>query len=146
MPSVAQLEIQLAGGPAQPVPGTVAWNVYRGGPEVLLDWLETQLGLVAAPVPRSSGITGYAKVLEAVPDAVYAESLATDRWATAAELLARREELRLAGWNESNGAGALPLLSDLTRVAVNGKHGAPAGTHIIRKRLNGLCPALAAIT
>ena len=41
----------------------------------------------------------------------------TDRWATASELLSRRDELLLAGWKETD-ADALPdVVRDLARAA-----------------------------
>ena len=46
MAALTRLEIWLAGGLAQPVPGSRTWNEHRGGPDVLLRWLETQLGLL----------------------------------------------------------------------------------------------------
>jgi len=39
-PDVTLLEIELAGFPGRPVPGDRSWNLLRGGPAVLLGWLE----------------------------------------------------------------------------------------------------------
>lgn len=67
--------------------------------------------------PLASRILEYAAVLDGVPDSVFAPSLATDPWATAGELLSRRDELRLAGWDEADSAGLPPLVRHMARAA-----------------------------
>jgi len=116
-PGEVVLEIQLC--PVHPSigPDTRSWNVHRGGPDVLLQWLETQLGLQFDPITHSHRVTEYAGALDKVRGAGFAGSLATDRWATADELLARRTELRLAGWGEKASEALPDLVKDLARVA-----------------------------
>jgi ATP-dependent helicase/nuclease subunit B len=117
MTGVTTLHIQLARCAHRPPVGAKALNEVHGGPEALLGWIETQLGLLTEPVLISSRITEYAAALDCVSDGVFLRSLATDRWATAAELLSRRDELRLAGWDERDSALLPPLVRDLARAA-----------------------------
>jgi len=112
---ISVLEIHVSGGTLPPVPGTAAWNHYSGGPDVLLRWLETQLGLLEERPHHASRIAEYAAALDAVPEAVFSPSLTADRWGTAAELLSRRDELRLAGWDETDSPGLPPLIRDMVR-------------------------------
>jgi hypothetical protein len=112
-----RLRIHLNRTASKPAVGSKSLNALHGGPEVLLAWLETQLGQLREPVLPSSRITEYAAALDSVTDASFAESLTVDRWATATELLARRDELRLSGWNERLRDGLLPLVCDLARAA-----------------------------
>ncbi len=90
-----------------------SWNRVVGGPDALLLWLETQLGFLAEPPTFSGRITEYAALLSGVAGASFATSLTVDRWACSAELLARRDELRMAGWDGAEGEGLPPLLRDL---------------------------------
>ena len=115
MPEVALLRIQFSGGIPSPEPGEVAWNEHRGGSETLLRWLEINLGLLAKPLPLAVQIHEYARILEGVSDAIYCRSLERDRWATAAELLSRRGELRLAGWDENPSEKLPGLVHDMAR-------------------------------
>ena len=131
MSQEARLEIWLAGGAPPPVPGAAAWNEHRGGPEVLLRWLETQLGLLHGTPSLASRILEYAAALDAVPAAQFAASLQQDRWATAGELLARRDELRLAGWDEQDAPALPPLwavISAASSVSRASTRNAPFGT------------------
>ena len=43
-------------------------NEFRGGPETLLRWLETQLGLPAPTSHNASRIAEYAAAFDALPD------------------------------------------------------------------------------
>ncbi len=115
MAEVTLLEVQLIGLPLRPSPGECSWNIHRGGPGVLLRWLETQLGLQAAAVPDSTRVLEFAAALERTPGPSFAASLAADRWGTASELLERRDALRLAGWDGRAGAEHPSLLNDLAR-------------------------------
>jgi len=135
---VTILEIQLVGGAPPPIPGTAAWNRYRGGPELLLRWLETQLGLVEDRPSLASRITEYAAILDGVPDACFAPSLATDRWATTGELLSRRDELRLAGWEETELPHLPPLVRDMARAAQIRKPRWPDESDRLRRVLEAL--------
>lgn len=113
----AQLGIRLTPGALRPQWGRVYVNEFRGGPETLLRWLETQLGLPVPTIHNADRITEYAAALDTVLDSVITASMKTDRWGTASELLSRRDELLLAGWNETN-SDALPnLVRDLACAA-----------------------------
>lgn len=117
MSATTVLRIQLAGGAAMAVAGKWMCNEHAGNSEVLLKWLETQLGLLSARVLLSSRITEYASALDKVKNASFAASLATDRWGTATELLSRRDELRLGGWEETDLPHLPPLVRDLANTA-----------------------------
>ena len=95
----ATLHIRLAAGQIQPKQGSIAANVFTGGPNTLLNWLESQLGLQPPNIRVAERITQYATALESVKESVISESMAVDRWATATELLRRRDELLLADWD-----------------------------------------------
>ena len=99
MPSVCELSIGLnaSGSPAQD--GISSWNRVAGGPAELLGWLESQLGLTHDPPEPTTRVMRYAELLAQSPGSSYRDSLETDRWSTAVELLRRRDELRLAGWS-----------------------------------------------
>jgi len=112
---ITVLEIHLSRATLPPVPGTAAWNHYWGGPDVLLRWLEAQLGLLEERPQHVSRIAEYAAALDAVPEALFSPSLTADRWGTAVELLSRRDELRLAGWDETDSPGLPPLIRDMVR-------------------------------
>jgi len=107
------LRIHLSDAGARPEPLEGLWNEHRGNREVLLRWLETQLGLLRATVSPASRVTQYATALKRVENASFAHSFKTDPWATASELLAKRDELCLAGWDETE-SSALPMLVDET--------------------------------
>jgi hypothetical protein len=110
------LELQLAGGASRPAAGESFWNLHRGGPDMLLRWLEARLGLQAASVPHSTRVLEFAAALDRRPASSFADSLAADRWETASELLARRDQLRMAGWDGRAADAVPPLVRDLARV------------------------------
>ncbi len=114
----AILDIRLTRGPQQTRVGDSAINEHRGGPDTLLRWLETQLGLIAPAVHRANRITEYAVALDAVSGSTISTSMSTDRWATASELLRRRDELLLAGWDECDHERLPPFVRDMARAAV----------------------------
>lgn len=116
----AQLTIRLTPGTALPEWRRGSVNDIRGGPETLLAWLETQLGLPAPPIHKADRITEYAAALDTVSDSVITASMTADRWATASELLARRDELLLAGWDEADSESVPEVVRDLAR-AVAGR-------------------------
>jgi len=109
------LNISIRNGPGQGAfgPGEAVWNEHRGGPDSLLRWLETQLGLLSQTAPLSSRILEFAGLLDGHNEATFAKSLNTDRWGTAAELLGRLDELRMGGWNGLDQPGLPPLVRDL---------------------------------
>ena len=84
-------------------------------PRALLNWLETQLGLTSPEVPKANRITELLNSLDGVADAVFAKSLATDRWATSSELLSRQDQLRIAGWKGDADESLPKLVRDLAR-------------------------------
>ncbi len=110
-----QLLIRLTPGKGSPDFNRCQLNRVVGGPETLLEWLEKQLGLGAPVVPRADRITEYASLLEKTAAETFASSLCSDRWATAAELLNRRDQLALAGWQSRVDSSHPPLVQDLAR-------------------------------
>lgn len=114
---MATLFIRLMPVALRPEWGRDYSNEFHGGPETLLRWLETQLGLPVAGFHQADRITEYAAALDGLGDSVIADSMKADRWATAAELLARRDELLLAGWNETDSETLPEVVRDLARAA-----------------------------
>lgn len=117
MASQTQLFIRLMPGTTRPQWGRTYENEFHGGPETLLHWLETQLGLPVAGFHQADRITEYAAALDTLGESVIAESMTADRWATASELLARRDELLLAGWDESDSEALPHIVRELARAA-----------------------------
>ena len=75
------------------------------------------LGCPFRNIHRASYVTEYAAALDSVADSVISRSMKTDRWATASELLSRRDELLLSGWDHVD-SDALPgVVRDLARAA-----------------------------
>lgn len=93
----------------------------RGGPEHLLGWLEDQLGVTGAggsrELHRTDRVRQYMEALDRVEGRSFRQSYEADPWATAAELLNRRDQLLVAGWNprEEPTAGLPGLVRDLGR-------------------------------
>jgi len=116
----AQLVIRLTPGSLKPRVGRAAVNCLSGGPETLLRWLETQLGLPVAAIHNASRITEYAAALDTVSDSTISASMKNDRWETASELLSRRDELLLADWDETDSDALPDVVRDLAR-AVEGR-------------------------
>ena len=113
MLSIADLNIRLSPGRAAFRGGDVFFDRTVGGPVVLLEWLETQLGLPQADVHRAARVMQYAGALAKVPEACFERSLAADRWETASELLQRRDELLLCGWDGVSSQGCPRIAVDL---------------------------------
>src|SRR5438046_1147132 len=109
------LRIGLCCSTVPPNSGTSNLGMYAGGPEVLLRWMETQLGLLTEPLTQLQRVQDYAFTLDRAPTARFAASLRTDRWATAVELLERRSELRIAGWDGVDTAGLPDVVRDMGR-------------------------------
>ena len=115
--NTAKLFIRLMPGMLRPQSGRGYANEFHGGPETLLRWLETQLGLPVASFHQADRITEFAAVLDGLEDSIIAESMTADRWATAAELLARRDELLLAGWDGLDSEALPDIVRELARAA-----------------------------
>lgn len=94
-----------------PAPETRTLHEFAGGPEALLQWLESQLGL-PTQVGRVERIQACLQVLQECELELCGASLTVDPWATAAELLDRRDELHRAGW-VGQGDPRVPLIQDL---------------------------------
>ena len=114
-----ELFIRRFPGTLRPRVGAERLNSLYGGPETLLAWLETQLGLRRAPVDKSARVTQYVDALEKCSGGIFQSSLQADRWATGARLLQLREQLLLAGWKEENEPGLPRLVSDLSEARVD---------------------------
>ena len=135
---ISELCIGLTPGKVSPDWTRGRINLTAGGPETLLHWLETQLGLPALAVHRADRVTEYAGLLDHVQDATITSSMTADRWATAAELLTRRDELLLAGWDEQDSAALPPIVRDMA-TAVAGRSVVHAGeAERVRRVLSAL--------
>lgn len=121
-----------------PAPGEASLGRLRGGPEILLDWLETQLGLAGSGLPFTDRVTQYAALLDDHEGGVYHESFQADRWATAADLLQRRDELRMAGWDGADAPDLPELVHDLAAIESTGDvpPGVPDRLEVILAALN----------
>lgn len=88
----------------------------RGGPDTLLTWLETQLGIPRPKISRAERVVSYLGALEKTELETVATSLAVHPLATAEELLARRDELIEEGWDRSGDSTHPLIVQDLARV------------------------------
>ena len=113
MLGIAILKITLFSGRASLLAGDPRIDRIIGGPVVLLEWLETQLGLPQAYVDRAARVMQYADALSKVTEACFERSLAADRWETASDLLHRRDELILCGWDGTSSYGYPRITVDL---------------------------------
>jgi ATP-dependent helicase/nuclease subunit B len=92
------------------------------GPSGLIDWLEMHLGLSGHPnnidhLRTEQYRQALQQYAQQYPDAFFQASLAADAFATAAELLSRRDELLLGGWDfQPNGAELPKRLATLAGV------------------------------
>jgi ATP-dependent helicase/nuclease subunit B len=134
----AQLLIRLTPGPLRAAAGVSELNVARGGPETLLRWLEIQLGLPVANCHVASRVTEYAAALDAVDHSVVSRSFTTDRWATASELLARRDELLLSGWMEDDSDTFPVMVRDLAKASKNRSFAFPGIADRLKRILESL--------
>lgn len=114
------LEVRLARQPVARQVGNASIAEIRGGPDVLLRWLETQLGLPVVDEPRARRISEYASALDTLGDSAITASLQVDRWATASALMVRQDELMLAGWDGSD-SDQLPDLVRALACALKGR-------------------------
>lgn len=108
------LALDQSRAPLSPHPSANTWYL---GPQQLLRRLETNCGLAAPPTPIDNlRIEQYRQVLLAyLADAdvppFFQASFQADQFATAADLLSRRDELLLAGWNFDYSADLPPRLA-----------------------------------
>ena len=138
MESHTKLFIRLISGAVRPQWERSYENVFHGGPETLLNWLETQLGLPATGFHQADRITEYASALDKLEESLIAESMTADRWATASELLNRRDELLMAGWDEKD-ADALPIVvRELARTAEGKKFVFPSQAERLQRVIAAL--------
>jgi len=89
---------------AFPLPATTTGNLLFLGPKGLLSLLENHLGLSGHSNDNEYlRVEQYRQALRAYlaerPDAFFGRSFAADQFATATELLSRRDELLMAGWD-----------------------------------------------
>lgn len=134
----AQLTIRLAPGVVRPLLRRSCLNDYCGGPETLLEWIETQLGLPIARIHQASRVSEFAAALDAANHPLFAASLKADRWATAAELLSRRDELLLSGWDEGDSDAHPALVRALAQVVAGRKFLFPGEAERLRRVLAAL--------
>jgi ATP-dependent helicase/nuclease subunit B len=135
-----RLYVALHADVAHTPEGTAEFNAVRGGPNLLLTWLENQLGLRGPDAPFTHRIVQHLRRLEAVPDSSYRQSLNVDRWSTAEDLLKRRDELWLAGWDGTETPGLPAKVRDLAKAeAVGGPlhPGTPERLHSVLQALDG---------
>ena len=107
------LDIRLTPGRTVVFEDRCALDRVVGGPTELLKWLETQLGLPQPDVHRAARVMQYADALDKVVEPCFAQSFATDRWETASDLLARRDELLMSGWDGKKHDGCPRIALDL---------------------------------
>ncbi|MEK6542897.1 MAG: hypothetical protein AABZ44_00450, partial [Elusimicrobiota bacterium] len=110
------LSISLSWNDTQPPPGAVALGRFHGGRRTLLQWLETQLGLPFTSTSQALRILHYAKLLQSKKQTAYSDSLAADLWGTSRNLLDRRDDLRLLGWDGKDNKDLPPLVRDLAAI------------------------------
>lgn len=115
-----RLTISLSWPDTPPEPGSRAIGVFRGGRETLLRWLETRLGLQRKPVAQVTRVVRYAARLQAERAESYKASLDADLWGTAQSLLAKRDGLRLLGWNGKEDGRLPTLVRDLVEDEASG--------------------------
>lgn len=115
---------------AFPLPDDTQGNVHYLGPNGLLHTLESHLGLIGhdnnIDYLRTAQYRQALNLhLESKPEAFFATSFAADQMATAGELLSRRDELLLAGWDFVNSAETPDRLSCLAAIEKELRNGNP---------------------
>lgn len=115
-----RLTISFLWSDTSPTPGYAAVGEARGGRETLLRWLETQLGLQRKPVAQTTRVVRYGARLSAVKRSSYAASLNADLWGTSKALLAKRDGLRLLGWDGRDDSRLPDLVRDFAAIEDRG--------------------------
>lgn len=132
------MRISLGSGWSPPWEGEREWNANRGGPHALLGWLEQALGVRGPPVPPTRRVMEYLHRLERSGGKRYLSSLEADRWATAAELLERRDHLLMSGWDPTAAGNWPPLVADLANAEAAGGPLSPGLPERLRAVLDAL--------
>lgn len=115
-----------------------SFNAITDGPNTLLSWLETQLGLRTQGAHRANRITEFANLLDKANDALFATSFGIDRWATAGELLDRLDELGISGWEGGENDSMPRLVRDLARATSGAKLEFPSVANRLQRVLSAL--------
>ena len=66
-------------------------------------------------VHRAARVMQYAAALAKISGACFERSLEADRWETASELLQRRDELMMCGWDGASSQDCPKIAADLAR-------------------------------
>lgn len=107
------LQTSIAWRGPLPINPLSAFGQSTGSPENILDWLEQQLGHKRKPASNATRVLQYAARLGKAQLKVSAASFALDTWGTAANLLQRRDDLLMWGWNGKSDKRLPALASDL---------------------------------
>jgi ATP-dependent helicase/nuclease subunit B len=121
--------------PVFPDPATPAGGTHYFGPQGLLFFLESHLGLIGHPADNDYlRIEQYRQVLSRYladhPTVFYRAAFEADQFATAIELLDRRDELRMAGWDfmmEKELPPRLEALAAIEALITSGEYSVAAG-------------------
>ena len=105
-------------GPTTHRPRAHARSLHHlcGNARTLLSWLEAQLGDPAGVERPLDRVRVYLKAARRAPLELCHASLQTDSWTTAQELLERRDELLLAGWDGKSHPTLPAIVNDLARI------------------------------
>jgi ATP-dependent helicase/nuclease subunit B len=112
----AHLYISLYAASESPPKEVEGLNELWGGAEALLRWLETRLGLFPKTRHQARRVASYLKSLEKGQGESYQDSFAADRWSTAEQLLMRRDDLLLHGWDGQKSPSLPRLVNDLAAI------------------------------
>ncbi len=138
MISLTQLHIRLTPGRTVVFEDHCGLDRVVGGPAELLRWLETQLGLPQPDVHRAARVMQYADALDKVAEPCFAQSFAADRWETASDLLARRDELMISGWDGKKHDGCPRIAMDLASAETAYPHSFPGECERLTEVLKAL--------
>jgi ATP-dependent helicase/nuclease subunit B len=136
--SGVELHIRYVPGAVRPIWGKDVLNLVEGGPDCLLAWLETQLGLPVRDAQRTARIAAYASVLDRALADSFKASFEADRWSTATVLLDRRDALLLSGW-DGKASGSNPLwVNEMAAVESGSEFPFPGEAERLRRVLDAL--------